>query len=481
MELLTAADSEQKQRSVAGALRRRGITAGDRVVLHTTSGGAMLSAILGALRVGVVPVLLNAGLLEGERAALTEVAEVSLVIDDAMLSTMLAAGTAAELAPFPLARPMHFTSGTTGEPKGVWSGLLSSVEAEALSREEAELWEFDSHDRHLVCSPFHHSVSIRFGGGTLLAGGSVIIPGPFDAAVARKALLDHRPTTTFMVPAHLQRMLASAPSSEDVRQELLSLRLLVHAGAPCPPPLKHQLLDVIGPDRLWEFYGSTEGQFTACSGIEWLARPGTVGRARAHRSLTTDADGTIWCQVPHYGRFEYWRDPVKTAASWRDDEGGGRSFTVRDLGRLDEDDYLFIDGRRDDLIITGGVNVYPAEIEAVLGRVPGVAEVAVFGVDDERWGQRVCAAVRTGDGGGATELPTLVLAYARTQLAPYKCPKDVFVVTELPLTSTGKVQRLLLPELLGLHVQSVRVAMLVRGADGPCPPIAPRPGAGDVT
>jgi len=458
VEVLTAVDSARQQRAFAGALIRRGVVAGDRVALHTISGGRMLSAILGALRIGVVPVLLNRGLLDEEREALTTTAEPALVVDDTLLLSMLDAGFTTDLAPHPLARPMHFTSGTTGVPKGVWSGVLTEREAEGLAQEEAELWGFDAADRHLVCSPFHHSVSIRFGGGTLLAGGSVVIPGPFDASIARSALRELRPTTTFMVPAHLQRLLAmpssagqaDAPSGA-LRHDLRSLRLLVHAGAPCPAALKHRVLDLVGPDRLWEFYGSTEGQFTACSGREWVHRPGTVGRGRAHRSLHTDDDGTIWCTVPAYGRFEYWRDPVKTAAAWREADGGGRSFTVGDLGRLDDDGYLFIEGRRDDLIITGGVNVYPAEIEAVLARAPGVAEVAVFGVDDERWGQRVCAAVRS----RGTDLPTAdlsgsVIAHARAHLAPYKCPKEVFVVDELPLTATGKVQRLRLPGLLGL-------------------------------
>src|SRR5207248_4605632 len=115
--------------------------------------------------------------------------------------------------------------------------------------------------------------------------------------------------------------------------------------------------------------GATEGQFTVCSPAEWEARPGTVGRARPHRRLSVDDDGLIWCEVPRYARFEYWRDPKSTAAAWR-----GAAFTAGDLGRLDKEGYLFIDSRRDDLIISGGVNVYPAEVEHVLAAVPGVVD-----------------------------------------------------------------------------------------------------------
>jgi long-chain acyl-CoA synthetase len=438
MEILTAAESEEQQRRVAGGLRAAGLVVGDRVALTTSSTGAMLSAILGALRVGIVPVLLNAGLLDHERDALLADAEPQLVVDDVRLATLLDAAPA-DLAPHPLARPMHFTSGTTGHPKGVWSGILDEADAAALVQEELDLWHFDAADRHLVCSPFHHSVAIRFGGGTLLAGGTVVILGKYDAARAAQAIVEHRPTTTFMVPAHLQRFFAL-----DQLPSLDSFRLLCHAGAPCPAPLKERAMQAFGDERVWEFYGSTEGQFSACSSAEWRTHPGTVGRARAHRHLSADPDGVIWCEVPAYARFEYWRDPDKTAESWRPPvhDGAFGQFTVRDIGRLDDEGYLYLDGRRDDLIITGGVNAYPLEIEQVLAALDGVDEIAVFGVEDERWGQRICAAIV----GDAT--PDAVLAFAAERLAPYKRPKQVFVLDELPHTATGKLQRTRLPDVV---------------------------------
>lgn len=467
MELLTAAESEDEQRRIAGGLVRRGLSTGDRVALLTTSGGSMLSAILGALRIGIIPVLLNSGLTETERRRLLADAEPALAVDDALLARLRTADPV-ELAPYPLARPMHYTSGTTGQPKGVWSGVLDETDAAALFHEEAELWGFDPADRHLVCSPFHHSVSIRFGGGTLLRGGSVIILGRYEAEAAVRAFAELRPTTAFMVPAHLQRLFAHADRVGSLPPHP-DLRLLAHAGSPCPEPLKRRALDEFGVDVVWEFYGSTEGQFTACSAREWLDHPGTVGQARPGRRLfvepvAADGDsgpgpllcagdleagreaGVIWCEVPGYARFEYWRDPDKTEQAWRRTDQG-KAFTVRDLGRLDADGYLYLDGRRDDLIITGGVNVYPAEVEQALAAAPGVAELAVFGVDDERWGQMVCAAVVPAPIGPAPD-PEQLRRFAKQVLAGYKVPKRFILVEELPRTATGKVQRNRLAETL---------------------------------
>ena len=157
--------------------------------------------------------------------------------------------------------------------------------------------------------------------------------------------------------------------------------------------------------------------------------------------MTVDEDGRLWCVVPPHARFSYFGDPEKTAEAWRETTDGP-AFTVGDLGRIDADGHVFLDGRREDLIISGGVNVYPAEVERVLGEVDGVDDIAVFGVDDDGWGQRVCAAVV-----GAVD-DDLLTAYAREHLAPAKRPKQYHRLGELPRTPTGKVRRLDLPDLL---------------------------------
>jgi acyl-CoA synthetase (AMP-forming)/AMP-acid ligase II len=447
IEVLAAVDAEGRQRRIAGGLLARGLTAGDRIAFATGDSVAMLCAVLGALRVGIIPVVLNAALLPHERAELLADAEPTLVVDEALL-VALDGGTPAELAAVPLSRPMLYTSGTSGRPKGVWSPVLSERDAQALFDEEQEIWAFARDDVHLVCSPLHHSAPIRFSAGTLLSGGTIVVLDRFTAEGAVAATREHQPTTAFMVPAHLHRLLMGAGAPD--RATLSSFRLLAHAGSACPASIKHAALDAFPTGSVWEFYGSTEGQFTVCSTDEWLERPGTVGRARPHRALEIADDDTIWCAVPPYARFRYWNDDARTEAAWRpsrdpdDQTRSGAAFSVGDLGRLDADGYLFIDGRRDDLVISGGVNVYPAEVESVLIRAPGVEQVAVFGVADDRWGQRVCAAV-VGEA-----RPDELLAFAREHLAAYKVPKTVYPLDELPHTSTGKVRRLALPDHLGL-------------------------------
>lgn len=406
---------------------------GDRVALLVPGSHAYVDAVLRMLTAGVFPIPLDPRLTPAEQSRILEgLAPTAVVRTTDELAALVAPLPGAGL---PLGRPMHCTSGTTGVPKGVWSGLLSPPDAAALVAEERDLWGFSPDDVNLVLSPLYHSAPLRFAMGTILAGGRIVIPGPFDPAAVTAAIEAERPTTMFCVPTHLQRLFAYW--DEHGRPDLSSYRLVAHAGAPCPTELKHRIIDAFPPGSTWEFYGSTEGQFTACRSEEWLERPGTVGRARPGRTLTTDPDGTIWCAVPPNACFSYFGAPEKTATAWRDTPDGP-AFTVGDLGRLDADGYLYLDGRREDLVISGGVNVYPTEVEQVLGTCPGVLDIAVYGVDDPQWGQRVCAAVVAGPDGPSEEA---IRAFAREHLAPPKRPKDYTFLAELPRTLTGKVRR----------------------------------------
>lgn len=423
------------------------LTPESRVALLVPGSREYAELVIALLRRGVFPVPMDVKLTPSEREALLAELDPALVLTsqqqvEELLRTVTdgaADGAADDVAAGPpLGRPIHLTSGTTGRPKGVYSGLLDESDAAALVAEERDLWGFSSDDVNLVLSPMHHSAPLRFATGTLLAGGRVVVPGPFDPQAVTAAIREHRPTSMFCVPAHLQRLFAHW--DEHGAPDLGSFRLVAHAGAPCPEWVKRRLVADFPAGSTWEFYGSTEGQFTACRSEEWLERPGTLGRARPGRTMTVDAEGHLWCVVPPHARFVYLGDPDKTAAAWRDTDAGP-AFTVGDLGHIDEDGYVYLDGRREDLIISGGVNVYPAEVERVLGELPGVEDVAVFGVDDEEWGQRVCAAVV------GTVDEAALRAYAREHLAPAKRPKEYHRLGALPRTPTGKVRRLELPGL----------------------------------
>ena len=408
---------------------------GERVAIVASNRPEYVPLAVGALRSGIVPVPVNVHLAGAERERIVADAQAALVVTDDDWPDWSDAEVP-DVADVPLGRPMHYTSGTTGLAKGVWAGVLDESDARALARDEADLWAPTADDTYLVCSPLYHSAPLRIATSALLAGARVIVFERFDADEVARAFTAERISGAFLVPTHLRRLLAlegfRAPHA----------RRIIHAGEPCPPVLKQRAIDTFGVDNLLEFYGSTEGQFTMCTSAEWLEHPGSVGRARTGRTLRIDrpdADGigTIWASAPSFARFEYWNDPEKTASAWR-----GDAFTVGDLGRLDDDGYLFIEGRREDLIISGGVNVYPAEVERILLEHPDVAEAAVFGVPDDQFGQRVCAAVT----GGAT--PDDVKAFARERLPGSHAPKQVFAVDQLPRTNTGKVRRSELTRLL---------------------------------
>ena len=433
--LIRPEESEHDQRRAAGALLRAGLAAGDRVALAVPNAPEVLAVVLGASRVGVVPVMLNATLLDTELDTLIADAEPGVVLRSlADIAALLDGAPAYDLAPLPLCRPMHYTSGTSGRPKGVWPGVLDEPTARRMHEDEAAVWGLGPADLHLTCSPLYHSVAIRFSAQALLRGAPVVLLERFDAATVAGAIAEHGVRSAFMVPTHLQRLLA-LPELPD----LAGIHLLAHAGAACPIGLKRRLFEQFPEGSVWEFYGASEGQFTVCPPEDWLAHPGTVGRARAGRKLEIDDQGHIWCHVPDFARWSYWNDPAKTEAAWRDD-----AFTVHDIGRLDPDGFLFLDGRRDDLIISGGVNVYPAEVEQALGDLPGVDEIAVFGAPDEQWGQRVCAAVI------GTASVAAVTDAARSRLAAYKRPKSIYSVSDLPRTGTGKIRRAHIAEWLGL-------------------------------
>lgn len=439
---ITAESADRGGRRFVASLLTRGIEPGARIAFQAPNSAVLLAAVRGALLGGFAPIMLSEKLTSRERSELLDDVKPALIVDSEALAASLAGAAEGEdslrLGSHLRCRPMHFTSGTSGRPKGVWSGWLSEEDAESLVAEEQSAWGISAEDRYLLCAPMTHSAPLRFGLMTLAAGGEVVVlPGGFEPRAASRMIETAAVTTTFMAPAHLQRLFEHAKPAGH------TMRLVAHAGSPCPSRVRQEARRFFGDDVLREFYGSTEGQFTICAPAEFDRHPGTVGRARPGRQLRIAGDGRIWCSVPEHARFEYWGDAAKTAQAWRHDADGDW-FTVGDIGRLDEDGYLYLEGRRGDLIITGGVNVYPAEIERVMLELPGLTHVAAFGIPDTIWGERVCLAVA----GDVTQ--EQVRAHCAEQLAAYKRPKSIFILETVPLTHSGKIDRLRLPAVLGL-------------------------------
>lgn len=450
-----AVDLEPLVHRATGLLRRIRAAPGDRLVTLLENSPASLAVSVATQLAGVVQVPLPPDLPAREVAEVTADAEPAAALvsptvpaaarpDGVPLHIMgeLADELAVEpAAAWPLTRPMFYTSGTTGRRKGVWVGVNDAAWGRAVVLDEHRAFDERHGDRHLAVSPLHHSGPARFATVTALLGGRVAVLPRFDAALWRAMLRQVRPTSLFCVPTHLHRLLALPGLSAD---DLASLRLLAHAGAPCPVPLKRRVLELAPDGSVWEFYGSTEGQFTVGPPQVWRALPGTVGTARPGRQLEVRDDagrvlpagevGTVWVHAPTHARWEYWRDPERTARAW-----DGDAFTVGDLGVLDTEGRLTLRGRPGDLVISGGVNVSPAQVERRLLEHPDVAEAVVFGVPDPEWGERVVAAVIPRSGYAPDE--QALRDHARAGLQPAQVPKRIVVVDELPRTATGKVRR----------------------------------------
>ena len=434
VELLTAEASEDLQRRAAGGLACRGIGVGERVAFLTTSSGTMLSAVLGALRVGVVPVPLNPALLAEERDLVLGDAEPALVVNDAVLAELMA-GPLVDLRRCRSPGRCTSPAAPPAARRGCGPGC-STRPRRALVDEERELWGFAADDVNLVCSPLYHSAPLRFATGTLLAGGRIVVPGRLRSGRGhggdRGRAADHDVLRADAPPAAL-RGTGTGPGSRTCRRSGWSR-------TPAHLPAREGRLSRCSPRAR---RGSSTARPRASSpparSDEWLARPGTVGRARRaapSRSTTTARSGATCPGTPGSATGATRRRRPRPGAATPSPSATSAGSTTTATSTWTAAATTWSS--------PAGVNVYPVEVEHVLVEAPGVREVAVFGVADERWGQRVCAAV-VGD-----VSPAQVIEHARAHLAAYKCPKDVFVVDELPHTSTGKLQRLALVQTLGL-------------------------------
>ncbi len=344
---------------------------------------------------------------------------------------------------------MLYSSGTTGRPKGVKLPLRR----EPLGKENKfvvltqALYGFGPDTVYLSPAPLYHAAPLRFCLTVQRLGGTCVVMDHFDAAGFLALVERHRVTATQVVPTMFIRML-KLPEAERARHDLSSLRVAIHAAAPCPIPVKEQMIVWWGP-RIMEYYAGTEGNgFCAITSEEWLAHKGSVGRAlmgtvhildEDFRELAAGEAGTIY--VEGGNTFEYHKDAAKTAGS-RSPQGWS---TLGDIGYLDAGGYLYLTDRKAHMIISGGVNIYPQECENLLATHPKVADCAVIGVPNEDFGEEVKAVVQPADMRDAgPALAAELIEFCRARLSPIKCPRSVDFEAELPRHPTGKLYKRLL-------------------------------------
>jgi long-chain acyl-CoA synthetase len=340
---------------------------------------------------------------------------------------------------------VFYTSGTTARPKGVVHGGLSDPAVRTAAMDgQAALWGWTEEDVYVLAGPAYHASHAGWGLTALHTGASTVVLERFDARGFLAAVEQYGGTRSFLVPAHFIRIL-ELPDQERAGFDTSSLKLIVHAAAPCPVAVKRRMMQAFPGTAIHELYGASEGGATRISPEEWLERPGSVGRPWPGveikvldddgQSVETGTDGIVWIKPPGGHRFTYRNDPEATVRAWSDD-----AFTVGDIGHLDDGGYLTITDRVSDMVLWGGVNIAPREIEEVLYEHPSVVDCAVFGVPDERDGEVLKAMIETRGDVTTDELA----AFVRSRLADYKVPRHWELVAELPRDPNGKVLKRLL-------------------------------------
>jgi long-chain acyl-CoA synthetase len=350
---------------------------------------------------------------------------------------------------------MNYTSGTTGKPKGVKRALApEELEPDLIAGLMAGFLAMfgvqPENDNVYICgSPLYHTAVLMQAGAALHFGHSVVLMNKWSPEEMLRLIDEYKCTTSHMVPTQFHRLLA-LPEEVRAQYDCSSTRTMIHAAAPCPPETKRKMLEWWG-DSIWEYYAATEGGGTIVSPQEWLERPGTVGKAWPNAELlivdddgvpVADGDqGTVYMLLGDTANFEYKGDVEKTRKN-RIEHDGKVYFTVGDVGYLDDAGYLFLCDRKIDMIISGGANIYPAEIENVFLAHPKVGDVAVFGIPNEDWGEEIKAVVEPLEGvQPGDELSADLLAFCADRLARFKTPKSIDFIEEMPRDPNGKLYK----------------------------------------
>jgi long-chain acyl-CoA synthetase len=480
-QVVSYRELDEASNRVAHVLRRAGLTVGDHVAILMENNATYLAVAWAAQRSGLYYTAVNWHLRAGEVQYILDDCGASVLVASHRLADELGALDVSRLrlwlavggpidgfedyqtavagspsTPVPdecEGREMLYSSGTTGRPKGVRKDLpateLGHPDAAPVQIAEGlERFGFGPGAVYLSPAPLYHSAPLVYSTSLLRLGATVVLMEEFDAVRCLELIERHRVTHAQFVPTMFVRLLR-LPEETRGAYDVSSLAVVLHAAAPCPVAVKRQMLDWWGP-VIHEYYAGTEDIGASwISPGEWLAHPGSVGRPTSPvhivgedgEELGPGREGIVYFDG---GRpFEYHNDPEKTASiantkGWR---------TLGDMGYVDEDGYLYLTDRQSDMIISGGVNIYPRETENVLGAHPSVVDVAVFGVPDAEMGEAVKAVVQLVDGvSGSPELEGELIAYCRAELAGFKCPRSVDVVAELPRDPNGKLYKRLLRE-----------------------------------
>jgi len=480
-ETVTYRELDAASNRFAHALRRFGLRFRDGIALCLENHARYYEIVWGAQRAGLYYTAVSTRLTPGELEyilndcgakvfvtshALAELAEAVRDRIPNVTHKLMVGGTIPGYAPFeaaiadepstPIAderegADLLYSSGTTGRPKGVKFPLRGDPlgAPTPLVALVTALYGMDPETRYLSPAPLYHAAPLRFNLAVQRLGGTSIIMEHFDAEEFLHLIERHRITHTQVVPTMFVRLL-KLPEEVRRRYDVSSLTHVIHAAAPCPIPVKEQMIAWWGP-IIHEYYGGTEGNgLCALNSEEWLAHKGSVGRALLGTIKILDDDGNE-LPVGEAGAiyfasgstFEYLHDEEKTRASRRPD---GAS-TIGDIGYVDADGYLYLTDRKANMIISGGVNIYPQEAENLLVTHPKVQDVAVFGVPNEDFGEEVKAVVQPMDMRDAgPALAEELIAFCRRYLSPIKCPRSVDFETELPRHPTGKLYKRLLKD-----------------------------------
>jgi long-chain acyl-CoA synthetase len=480
-ETVSYRDLEQRSNQGAQLFRRLGLRKGDHIALMLDNTARYLEIVFAAQRSGLLFTAMSSRLAVAEAeyilkdcgakaflvsASLEAVAdELFARVPDAKRYSVggllrgheswenaTAAMPSSRIADESAGKPMLYSSGTTGRPKGIKTTLLGGDEIDGpnpLNDLVKALYGFSPEVRYLSPAPLYHAAPLAYNMSVLRFGGTTVIMEHFDAEEALALIEKHSITHSQWVPTMFVRFL-KLPEATRKRFDLSSHKVAIHAAAPCPVQVKEAMIQWWGP-IIHEYYGGTEGNgFVACNSKEWLAHKGTVGRAMLGKLKILDEEGR---ELPpgedNVGAvyfadgpvFEYHNDPDKTAGS-RSRQGWS---TLGDVGYVDKDGFLHLTDRKAYMIISGGVNIYPQEIENLLVTHPKVADAAVFGVPNEEFGEEVKAVVQPTDWNEAgPPLALELIGFCKASMSHIKCPRSVDFERELPRHPTGKLYKRLL-------------------------------------